>query len=75
MKKSFRGPMVRIPPFQGGGSCSIHGGCIATSFVLPLSRAPYFAAAGVPSAGVVEEAQHKSERKELVRVVYDKQNQ
>ena len=25
--KSFRGPMVRIPPFQGGGSCSIHGGC------------------------------------------------
>ena len=26
--KRFRGPMVRIPPFQGGGSCSIHGGCI-----------------------------------------------
>ena len=27
---SFLGPMVRIPPFQGGGSCSIHGGCIST---------------------------------------------
>ena len=25
---SFCGPMVRIPPFQGGGSCSIHGSCI-----------------------------------------------
>lgn len=25
--RSFHGPMVRIPPFQGGGPCSIHGGC------------------------------------------------
>ena len=24
----FLGPMVRIPPFQGGGRCSIHRGCI-----------------------------------------------
>lgn len=23
----FLGPMVRIPPFKGGGPCSIHGGC------------------------------------------------
>jgi len=25
--------MVRIPPFQGGGSCSIHGSCILIFFV------------------------------------------
>lgn len=27
LQQSFCGPMVRIPPFQGGGSCSIHGSC------------------------------------------------
>lgn len=31
-RNSFCGPMVRIPPFQGGGSCSIHGSCMGKIF-------------------------------------------
>ena len=36
---SFRGPMVRIPPFQGGGPCSVRNPLRAS--ILPYSNINY----------------------------------